>query len=761
MADRVYFDTELRGPDLTVVGTMNYVLDLTTELLVLSYSLDNDPLVKLWVPDLSTRLHPEVWALVCRRTHHQGPMPRELVSAAADPNCYWVAWNAGFDRAVMTQLGPDYGLPAMGIGRFLDAQAQAQASNLPGSLDMAGRALDLGEKTIGGKAVMKRFADPSLPLIVAHRDDVTTTEERDHKLAQALELWDTYLVYAGQDTRLFKQIWDVTRPLDAQEWEEYWAHERINDRGMGVDVEFCKAAVRYKDEEEAWVIERCKELTDGAVQGPTFSAKITAWVYERLPEDLATVMIKAWKDVVDAEGNVIGKEPRLTLDKNTIKRLLEDVQWYEGAIDDNVIEFLELLEYGRSTSASKFQKMADQAVPDEDPDAPPRLTYSYTFNGAGQTGRFSSRGVQIHNLPNKALLNELDVMDMIMDGAPIERLRELPLDKEMKEKWAKTNKRTPTSVSAILGRLIRPAFIAPKKRVFVWCDWSAIEARVTPWLANTRDADEKVLDIFRRTDGDKNQPDIYVANAADIFNIPAEEMWAKYVAGDPQGKGWRQGGKIAVLSLGFLGGEGALKAMGRGYGMRFAGDEAKTIVEGWRARNKWARVFGDAAELAAFSAMNHPGQEYKAGKLAYAFFPDLMAGTLVCTLPCGRVLTYPMARIVTIEKFGKEQEAITYLRGNGRVSTWSGKFLENGTQAYAASLLRATLVRIEHEWEHWIRGGQAFLVGDTHDEIIVECDEDIADEVRASLHAIMVRGFDHSEGLPLAAEAEVDWYYHK
>ena len=51
------------------------------------------------------------------------------------------------------------GFPDIRIEQTLDAMVAAQASNLPGSLDFAGRALGLGTKTIGGKAIMKRFAD--------------------------------------------------------------------------------------------------------------------------------------------------------------------------------------------------------------------------------------------------------------------------------------------------------------------------------------------------------------------------------------------------------------------------------------------------------------------------------------------------------------------------------------------------------------------------------------------------------------------------
>jgi hypothetical protein len=68
-----------------------------------------------------------------------------------------------------------------------------------------------------------------------------------------------------------------------------------------------------------------------------------------------------------------------------------------------------------------------------------------------------------------------------------------------------------------LALLVRPALIAALERVFVWSDWSAIEARVTPWLAASPDA-ERVLDVFRANDADPTRPDIYTVAAADILH---------------------------------------------------------------------------------------------------------------------------------------------------------------------------------------------------------------------------------------------------
>lgn len=376
-----------------------------------------------------------------------------------------------------------------------------------------------------------------------------------------------------------------------------------------------------------------------------------------------------------------------------------------------------------------------------------RKSQTFDVVNAGPRNRFttatgkvlsnSSRGVQVHNLPRDFLKAELDVMDQVASRVPIEELRELG------------------PVSATLAKLIRPTFIAPPKKLFVWGDWSAIEARVTPWLAANREATTAVLEPFMLSDSDKKKyADVYVLNAASIFNIPADVIWERYNNNDKEAKGMRQAGKVAVLALGFLGGVGALKAMARGYGMRLTNEEAQKIVDGWRDRNRWAKRYGIKCEEAAFSAMTSPLTTHKAGRLSYQFIPGLMAGTLVCYLPDGRPIIYPMAKISKVEKFGNEVDAITYLNGMGRRSLWNGLQIENGTQATAASILRQTLVRIEAERPD-------VLVGHTHDEAITEVDEDSAWDFADWLEETMVRGFDWTEGLPLAAEVEVNWYYTK
>lgn len=727
----LFFDWETRSAlDLTVTGTLRYVLDTSTHPLLLSWAVDDDP-VKLWCPDLRQDLVPEVWSYVEGRMADVGVYPSRVGILLAQPDGYVIAHNAAFDRNVWQQIAtPDYGFPYLPLERVLDNQAQAQASNLPGSLDFAGRALGLGTKTIGGKAIMKRFADAAQPLPGAPADIAALMAKgysREKAVQTAIDAWALYLDYSVQDTELMRDVWKCTRPLDAQEWAEYWVSEKINDRGMLADLDVCAGAMAYREEEAEHVIEQVKQITKGAIAGPTFTAQINAWLYERLPDDLREFMVKARDEET-------GEATRLTGAKDVMTRLLEEIETSESPPADDVIDLVEVLQFGRASSAVKFEKIFNQAVVEDKPGANRhvgRLCGSYVFNGAGQTGRYSSRGVQVHNLPRSFLPNELDVLDMISARVPIAELRKVG------------------PIPSTLSKLIRPTFIAPEGKLLVWGDWAAIEARVNPWLADSRDAEEAVLTPYRNGD------DLYILNAEPIFNIPADVIRERYENGDPEAKGMRQASKIASLALAFLGSVGALRTMARGYGMRLSNEDAKIIVDGWRARNGWARRFGDKAERAAFDAMRHPGSIYKAGRLQYQFLPGLMGGTLLCYLPDGRPITYPKAKIVKQEKFGKEQDTITYLHGMGRRSLWNGLQIQGGTQATAASILRSTLARLDVEEK------EAQIVLHTHDEVGGEVDEAKASGFAERLHGVMVRGFDWTEGLPLAAEVSTSWYYTK
>ncbi len=321
-----------------------------------------------------------------------------------------------------------------------------------------------------------------------------------------------------------------------------------------------------------------------------------------------------------------------------------------------------------------------------------------------------------------------------------------------------------------LSQMIRPAIAAPARRTFLWGDWSAIEARVLPWLANTRGARE-VLDVFFASDADPTQPDIYVREAAGIDGVDMKELWARHQAGDVAAGESRQGGKVAVLSLGFGGAKGALQAMAANYGMSLSDAEAERIVKRWRDNNKWARRFWDELWEAFQNALESPGSVFSAGRVAFTYDPGYMR-TVFMTLPDGRPIAYPGVKwskreVENARGEMETKEGFIYRRGEEVRGLWYGTLAENATQGTAGARLREALEVLSPAplldsagREVWAeRPGD--VIGHTHDEIIAECDEERVDEAGQWLGTEMKRIPGWMEGCPMAAELTTNWYYTK
>lgn len=324
-------------------------------------------------------------------------------------------------------------------------------------------------------------------------------------------------------------------------------------------------------------------------------------------------------------------------------------------------------------------------------------------------------------------------------------------------------------VGKSLGMLIRPTFIAPLGKTLCWGDFSAIEARVLPWLAASPGA-ERVLDIFRTNDADPSLPDIYEITAGELMGKDPKDVT----------KDERQSrGKVPVLSLGFGGGVGALQKMAVNYKVYFDEPAAKSLVESWRSRNQWAPDFWGSFRVdrhgeierasglwgAVNMALRNPGTAYEAGRVAYVFDESYMGGTLFCALPCGRLLTYPDCKLrtrkVKDKDTGEESEktAIWYRKGYGWSALWHGKCAENITQAVAGSILRETLVLIDRD--EVLRHDEALTVAHVHDEIVLEAPDGSEGKVAPRLKELMERKPEWRRDLPLVAETVSSWFYTK
>ena len=225
------------------------------------------------------------------------------------------------------------------------------------------------------------------------------------------DLWADYKKYGCDDTALLRNIYQATRALPREEWEDYWVSERINRRGFAVDVGFARRAAAVAEANIERINAALVRATNGQITKVTQVQRICDWVYDRLETaEARELMVKEWD--LDEEDDL--KPAKISLAKDRIEALLayfdnlEDI----GYVDEVTRDVLDHRLYGGSASPAKFGKIVRMQKDGV-------LRGQYTFNGAPQTGQYSSRGVQIHNLLRKSLgdkepefmelINELDM----------------------------------------------------------------------------------------------------------------------------------------------------------------------------------------------------------------------------------------------------------------------------------------------------------------------------------------------------------------
>ena len=717
MSDFCFFDFETRSPvDVTQCGAYKYARHPKTDLTVFTAVFDEEPTCLLWSP-------PWAWGNT-PQSHADDPAVLERVFEHVRAGGYMIAWNSFFDRHIWNEVAVRlYGWPPLALEQVLCAQAQAEGNNLPGALGKAADCLGTSQrKDSAGSQLMSQLAGG-------------TRADWSSEVFETPEKMGRFRKYGVDDTMTTQEIWYCTRPLTADEWREFHVSEAINDRGVMIDVEFAAAARQYAMAEEKDINIDLADLTGDERITVTNHLRKARWLHDQLwPDpDLQQLTVRKPKVTKHEDGSETIKE-RFSADRPTREAIADLLSTPEHAdrFDDeqlsDVQEFIELIEAGNSAAVRKFTAMVNQEFEG-------RVYGGYSLNGAGQTGRFSSRGIQVHNIiraplakgePNRAI----DAVEMILDGEPVE---------ELEDEFG-------YPISRLLARLLRPTFIAPDGKTLVWGDWSAIEGRVLPWLSASPGGEAK-LDLYRQG------IDVYVSTASQITGTPSSAIT------DMERQAF---GKVPELALGFGGAAGAFAAMGRAYGVVLPADEVKGIVTGWRAQNDWCVQYWYKLWDAAMLAYSNPGEWFEAGRVKYLYHPALMRGTLICQIPGGRWLTYPMfrhERVVDEDDDGNERIRWRtscmkgFGGGFGRVEIWYGTLAENITQATAASILRRALVECN------ALGLPVVL--HTHDEIVAEVNGGRVGSHERTLREIMESVPDWADGLPLDAEIESGPFYTK
>jgi DNA polymerase len=582
--------------------------------------------------------------------------------------------NAGFDRLIWWYvLSSDFDVPAPALESFYCTATQARANCAPGSLEDVGRFSGASmRKDHKGKQLVRQCCIPPF-----------STDEK--VLAELGE-------YALQDVRAMRAISQAMRQLSDEELADYHVNERINDRGVLVDTELCTAAIGYASVELEEIQKIVSEVTEGEITSVR-STKMREWVLARVGNE-AKKLMETYKDDVK----------KYSIDKSVRANLLVLAQENPDQVPPNVADVIQCADDLWASSVAKFKRLKELADVEDQ-----RVRGAFVFAGGAATGRASSYGAQVHNFTRKCAKEPDAVRQAMVRSHAI-----VPVYGRR--------------VTDVLKGMLRPAIIPRAGHHLVVADWSAIEARVNPWLSNCVSGVQK-LDLFR------TGADVYKHNASATFKVAVDQVT------DSQ----RQLGKVQELACGFAGGVGAFAAMGKVYGVSLPEPLAKQMVNAWRMANPWAVDMWQNLENAYTRAMRNVGREFSAGRVTYLFDGQ----HLWYALPSGRVLCYPFARLepdgVTYAKSAWKPAADATEWPRGRL--WRGLACENITQAVANDLLRHSLRQLDDVVLH------------VHDEIVVETDQ--PEIVMQKMRDVMCTPPAWAQGLPLNIEVNTMQRYGK
>lgn len=393
----LFIDLETRSDkDLAKTGVYCYAGSPYFSVLLFAYSVDDSP-VK--VVDIASG----------------EKIPDEILAAITDDSVEKHSFNASFERVCLSeylgkQLNPESWRCTMISSAYL---------GLPLSLAGVGSVLRLEQqKMTEGKALIRYFCLPyewqnGVPVF--------------HKPSDALDKWAVFKEYNKRDVETEMCIHKkISRfPVPDFVWDEYHLDQRINDRGILVDMKMVGNAIRFGDETKERLTARLRELT--GLENPNSVQQMKEWLADK-----------------GIETDSLGKK---------------DVDELLKSVAPELREVLKLRQQTSKSSVMKYTAMQTAVCEDN------RAKGMFQFYGANRTGREAGRIIQLQNLPQNHMPDLEAARELVCAGdlSAFEMLYD--------------------DVPDTLSQLIRTAFIPKPGKHYVVADFSAIEARVIAWLA--------------------------------------------------------------------------------------------------------------------------------------------------------------------------------------------------------------------------------------------------------------------------------------
>lgn len=684
---KIYLDTETRSEVPIKRGTKAYVNGEYFSVIMVQFAID-DGEVHVWEPA-------------------DEPMPQALQEAIDTEGRMFVMHNSTFDRNALNQSG----LLGFDIKPedIIDTMVQALAHGYPGGLDSLSQVFGLPEDTAKdkrGKRLIQMFCVP----------DRSSKQVAFHTKQTKPQDWEAFREYGIRDIMSMRELHKKlpSHNYPNKEHGLWCIDQRINDRGIPVDVEFAEAAVSTAVIERHRLCQATQDMTAGEVQAATQRDKLIKHMSEAFGIQMADLRTK-------------------TLDSAI----------YDESLPPEMRELLRIRQMSSMNSSSKYNRILEQQVNG-------RVCYTMQMYGASRTGRDAGRGLQPQNLRRPTSWKGVKA-DSIEDAieADIEAIKSgagnLFID----------------NVMMTLSDCVRSVIQAPEGKKLVVADLSNIEGRGLVYLSD----EEWKLDYFRKFDAGEIRFDNYVMAYAKSMNVPPETVK----------KDGRQIGKVQELGLGYGGGVLAFLTFADVYRLDLA-ELANAVwdtgdfneLEDCRAKYDWAKQSGFHGGLPEmqFAACEYLKRLWReAHPKTVQFWSDLEDAFRFCIansnetvtvgklkfrrqgrylyikLPSGRLLTYLDPKIdkegncsfMGVNQFTKKWQ---------RIKTYSGKLSENVTSAFARDVLFYRMPDIED-------AGYGIIIR-VHDELVCEV-PDSPEYSADKLANMMATPHEWCKDLPLAA----------
>nr|DAL40153.1 MAG TPA_asm: DNA polymerase I [Caudoviricetes sp.] len=707
--------------DLKKVGSYAYAEHPTTEVLICTYAFDDEP-VQVWDctdgSDMPGDLHRALRRLV---------KPNSRIK---------MVWHNGsmFDRLVMKHCW-GFDIP---VSNTIDTMIWAFRHALPGSLDALCEVLGVSAdnaKDKRGKALIQRFSKPTPKNYKIRRYTAETHPDE----------WAIFIKYAVSDITAMREVFHKLPRWGNSEFEDRVLEldQLINDRGFKVDVALAEAAIEAVEKHKAQLQEEAQRKYGGSLTGKDF-----------LP--ILRELAPAHR-IHNAQ-------------KSTLHDLLAD-----DDLPDDARTIIEMRLGAASTASTKYNPLLLGRSSDD------RRRGCIQYGGAKRTLRFAGKGFQPQNLARGYYHDdELDKgISALLKGRAHRRF----------------------DVAKLTASTVRSCIIPEAGHKFVVADYSNVEGRGLAWLAGEDD----LIEVF------VNGVDVYKKLASTVFNVAYEDVTKdqrQIAKAMVLGLGYAGGVGAFVTFAKNLGldlndmartldgtfPDHIWAATARGYEWARIQEAKRPPRPGekddrpsyildkkvWRTCDALKRMYREAnpaivkfwrdIEDAAMAAIRNPGKEFTAGPRGVKFSRNVetdnngnkVAGWwLRMTLPSGRVMSYPGVGLSVSKETDEDGKVSTNVRikyqGENQLTrqwgfqyTYSGKLVENCTQALCRDLLANALLNVE-------ANGYPIVLH-VHDEIICET-PDLPEYNVAELERLMCELPEWAEGFPLVAEgAEMKRY---